>query len=64
MEALIWVIGGLAVLMMFVNGFKKSSQRAKGRDRCEACKPRLKFAGGSFAGTCRKCGTRQSWADR
>lgn len=61
-EALIWVVGGLAVLMIIVNGFKKSSQASKGHDRCQACGSRLKFVRGNFMATCRKCGARQDWA--
>jgi tRNA(Ile2) C34 agmatinyltransferase TiaS len=40
----------------------KGRRRMRGRPRCETCRSRLKAVNGQQAGTCDKCGTRQSWA--
>lgn len=52
----------LFVLAKCVNSIQKSTQKFQGRNRCEACKSRLKAVNGRYAGTCRKCGRTQSWA--
>lgn len=49
----------LFVLSKSVNSINKSIQRVQGRDRCVACKSRLKAANGQYATTCRKCGATQ-----
>ena len=52
----------VVVLSASVNSIKKSGQKMKHKDRCEACKSRLKAVNGVYATTCRRCGHRQSWA--
>lgn len=47
-----------------VNSIKKGRQERRGRNRCETCGSRLEAAESQHAGTCRKCGTRQSWASQ
>lgn len=58
----VFVVGVvLWILTKLLNSINKSGQKVRGRNRCEACKSRLRAVNGVYAGTCRKCGTRQSW---
>ena len=52
----------LLFVLRSVNSIKKSRQERRGRNRCETCGALLEAAESQHAGTCRKCGTRQSWA--
>ena len=52
----------LFAVVKFSQSIRKSGQKLKGRNRCQACGSRLKAVQGNYAGTCRKCGTRQTWA--
>jgi len=54
----------IALLFMWrsVNSIKKGRQNMRGRNRCQAGGSRLKAVNGQPAGTCHKCGTRQSRA--
>jgi hypothetical protein len=49
----------LFVLSKSVNSINKSVQRMQGRDRCVACKRRLKAVNGVYAQKCAKCGANQ-----
>ena len=64
-NVIMWLV--VAVVVMWVmtkafNSISKSGQKMRGRNRCEACGSRLKAVNGKYAGTCAKCGARQSWA--
>ena len=61
MAIVIIVVVVVLVLSMSVNSLKKTSQRARGRGRCQQCNSRLKAYRGQYATTCRKCGHTQSW---
>ncbi len=50
---------GLFILSKCVNSINKSIQKTQGRDRCVACKRRLKAVDGKYAMKCAKCGTTQ-----
>lgn len=60
--ALVITVLVLFALMKLVQSFQKTGQKMKGHNRCQACGSRLKAVRGNYAGTCRKCGTKQSWA--
>jgi uncharacterized protein DUF2510 len=49
----------LFVLSKSVNSINKSVQKMQGRDRCVACKRRLKAVNGVYAKKCSKCGADQ-----
>lgn len=61
MEIAIVVIMVLLVLSASINSLKKTSQRARGRGRCQSCNSRLKAYRGQYATTCRRCGHEQTW---
>ena len=52
----------LGILAKSVESIKKSGQKMKGKNRCQACGSRLKAVRGMYMPVCPKCGTRQSWA--
>lgn len=52
----------LVVVGKLVGSINKSVQKVQGKNRCAACKSRLKAVNGVYATTCSKCGTKQSWA--
>lgn len=52
----------LFAVVKFAQSVQKTGQKMKGHNRCQACGSRLKAVQGNYAGTCRKCGTRQTWA--
>jgi hypothetical protein len=56
------VLIALLFVWRSVSSIMKGRQKGRGRDRCETCGSRLKAVNGQRAGTCHKCGTRQSWA--
>lgn len=56
------VIIALLFVWRSINSIMKGRRRMRGRPRCETCRSRLKAVNGQQAGTCDKCGTRQSWA--
>jgi len=49
----------LFILSKSLNSISKSIQKMQGRNRCVACKRRLKAVSGVYATTCSKCGTAQ-----
>jgi hypothetical protein len=49
----------LVALARFVTSIQKTNAKARGKNRCTACKSRLKFANGSYATVCAACGTHQ-----
>jgi hypothetical protein len=55
-------IVAIVIVSMLVNSVNKTGQLARGRNRCEACKSRLKSTNGRYAGTCSKRAHVQSWA--
>lgn len=60
--ALVITVVVLFALMKLTQGVTQGLQKGQGRNRCQACGSRLKAVRGNYAGTCRKCGTKQSWA--
>ena len=57
------VVVVIIVLGWAAGSLNKSAQKVRGRNRCVACKSRLKAVQGRYATTCSKCSTRQPWAD-
>jgi uncharacterized protein DUF2510 len=56
---LIIVIVVVSILTRLVNSMNKSIGKIQGKDRCVACKRRLKSANGVYASKCSRCGATQ-----
>ncbi len=66
MSTVIGVVVVLLIALVIIGklaaSIQKSVQKIQGKNRCEACKSRLKAVSGKYATTCSKCGSKQSWA--
>ena len=52
----------IVVAIMVMNTVLKVKGTIAGQDRCNSCKSKMKFNGGSYATVCHKCGN--TWAKK